>query len=92
MVLMPISWVVILIFNMWTIIHLRGETGHFMTLTSVKWLQLRLLLITAAFIVIWVLMSIPLYTNKRTFALEICVKVSYPAFMLLKTKPSQSKR
>ena len=86
MILMPMSWVVILFFNTWTIIHLRGETGHIMTLTSIKRLQLRLVLLTAAFIVIWVLISIPLYADKRTFALEICVKVSYPALWRLKNK------
>lgn len=86
MIFMPFSWVVIFVFNMWTIIHLRRETGHFMALTSVKRLQLRLLLITATFLVLWVLMSIPLYANNRTFALEICVKASCPPFMMTQNK------
>lgn len=81
MILMPLCWLAILVFNAWTVVYLRGETGRFMALTSVKRLQLRLVLITAAFIVIWGLMSIPLYANNRTFALEFGVKVGrQPAF------------
>lgn len=77
MILLPLSWLAILVFNVWSIIHLRGETGRFLTLTSIKRLQLRLVLITVTFIVIWVLMSIPLYANTRTFALELSVKWAF---------------
>lgn len=77
MILMPLSWLVILVFNTWIIVRLRSETGRFMVISSVKRLQLRLVLITVAFIVVWVMMSIPLYSNTRTFALELSVKWAF---------------
>lgn len=42
MILMPLCWLAILIFNGWTIIHLRGETRRILRSLSVKRLQMRL--------------------------------------------------
>jgi hypothetical protein len=77
MILLPLSWLAILVFNTWTVIHLRGEMQRFLVLTSVRRLQMRLVVITAAFVLIWALMSIPIYLNKRNFALEFTVKWAF---------------
>lgn len=42
MILMPLCWFAILVFNGWTIIHLRGEARRILRSTSVKRLQMRL--------------------------------------------------
>ncbi len=70
-VLLPLSWLAIFAFNTWTVVHLRRQTQRLLALPSVKRLQLRLVSITAAFTVIWAMMSIPLYLNTRTFPLEV---------------------
>lgn len=77
MVLLPGFWLAILVFNFSTVRRLRAETQRFYAVSSVKRLQLRLVLITFAFVLIWIPYSIPFYLKKRSFELELAVKWGY---------------
>lgn len=76
-VVLPLSWLAVLVLNGWTIYRLRRETRRLYELSSVKRLQLRLMLITVAFSVLWLAYLLSSYIKRRTFALEFWTKWAF---------------
>ena len=77
MVILPSCWLLILVLNIWTVQHLRMESRRYCALSSVRNLQVRLLVLTTIFPVVWFLQYLPLYMRKRTLALELGFRWAY---------------
>jgi hypothetical protein len=73
-VLLPICWFAVAGFNCATIYVLKKE-ARFLPLSAQR-LQLRLLLVTISFCVLWGLMAVPSYLYVRTFAADFLLRVS----------------
>lgn len=73
-ILLPICWFAVVGFNCSTIYVLKKEARHLPL--SARRLQLRLLLVTISFCVLWGLMAVPSYLHIRTFAAEFLLRVS----------------
>lgn len=71
-IVLPICWLVVLLFNSWSIYVLRTETRYL----SAKRLQTRLLLVTISFSVLWGLMMAPLYMEVPSFQVDFWLRVS----------------
>lgn len=72
MVVLPVCWLVVVILNCSTVRYLRREPlQYYGAVHSIKRLQVRLVLITTVFALMWTLQSVPLYLDQRTFALDL---------------------
>lgn len=77
MIVLPVSWLVILVLNTWTILRLRRETRRLYILSSIKHVQICLVIITLSYIVIWAAYSATFFVKRRTFALELGAKWAF---------------
>ena len=73
-IVLPICWFAVVGFNCATIYVLKKE-ARFLPLSAQR-LQLRLLLVTISFCVLWGLMAVPSYLFVRTFAADFLLRVS----------------
>lgn len=78
MVILPLCWLVVVVLNCSTVHFLRKESlQQYGGVHSIMRLQMRLVLITTVFALVWILQSIPLYLDRRTFALELSTKWAF---------------
>jgi len=70
MIILPLCWFIMVVYNCSTVDYSRRKSlQQYGGVHSIKRLQVRLVLITTVFAVMWTLQSIPLYLDRRTFAL-----------------------
>jgi hypothetical protein len=78
MIILPLCWLVVVALNCSTVYYLRRESlQQYGGVHSIKRLQVRLVLITTVFALVWTLQSVPLYLDRRTFALEFSTKWAF---------------